>query len=331
MRRVILALVLLSSSWVGCGTSKWTDTQRTATEQLLISDAMDRAVSELDFRALAGKKVYLDTTPMKNATDSTYLTSTLRQHLLASGCMLKDKLEDADYVIEARAGSTGTDNHSLLLGVPQTTLPTTALIPGTAGSTAIPELPLAKKMEQRAIVKIGLFAYNRTTGRPVWQSGLVIADSRAKHLWVFGTGPFQRGEIYGGTKFAGDRLSIPLVAPGGSNSDKSALSVADEAYFIEPPEALSQKSLPTTEQKAPPPSPNASPAVQAPPPSAVMPAKHAASVDDPANFPLGRAPQTRSFSGPGADTSGSPPSANSILRPPYGQDNQPMGLYPATW
>jgi len=330
MRRVILALVLLCSSWIGCGTSKWTDTQRTATEQLLISDAMDRAVSQLDFRALAGKKVYLDTTPMKTGTDSAYLTSTLRQHLLASGCILKDKLEDADYVIEARTGSTGTDNHSLLLGIPQTTLPTTALIPGTTGSTAIPELPLAKKMEQRAIVKIGLFAYNRTTGRPIWQSGLVIADSRGKHVWVLGTGPFQRGSIYGGTKFAGDRLSIPLVSPGSPNSDKPTLSVADEAYFIEPPETLAQKSPPTTEQKASTPSPHEVPAVQAPPPTAVMPPTQAASVDAPANYPQGRVPQAKSYSGPDSAAPGSPPSASLPLNSPYGLDNQPMGLYPAT-
>ena len=37
-----------------------TDTQRTATEQLLISNAVDQAVSHLDFRKLSGQPVYLD-------------------------------------------------------------------------------------------------------------------------------------------------------------------------------------------------------------------------------------------------------------------------------
>jgi len=175
MRRALLIIMLLCGTWTGCGTSKWSDTQRTATEQLLISDAMDRAVSELDFRAMAGKRVYLDTDPLKNSTDAAYLTSTLRQHMLASGCILRDKREDADYVIEARTGSSGTDNHSLLFGIPQTSVPSALFVPGTVGAPAtIPEIPLAKKMEQRAIIKIGLFAYNRETGRPVWQSGLVL-------------------------------------------------------------------------------------------------------------------------------------------------------------
>ena len=40
----------------GCGTTKWSDSPRTATEQLLISDAVDRAISEIDFSALANKR-----------------------------------------------------------------------------------------------------------------------------------------------------------------------------------------------------------------------------------------------------------------------------------
>ena len=77
--RLLLTLLVCGAS-LGCGTSKWTDTRRSATEQLLISDAMDRAVSQLDFRALATKKVFLDAEPMKDASDSAYLESTLRQH-----------------------------------------------------------------------------------------------------------------------------------------------------------------------------------------------------------------------------------------------------------
>jgi hypothetical protein len=279
MRRGVVVILLLLGTWVGCGTSKWTDTQRTATEQLLISDAMDRAVSELDFRSLAGKKVYIDSTPLKNATDAPYLVSTVRQHMLASGCILKDKMEDADYVVEARAGSTGTDHHDLLFGVPQTTVPSPVLFGGTAVAPAtIPEVPLAKRMDQRAVVKIALFAYNRQTGRPVWQSGLVITESKAKHLWVFGTGPFQRGTIYNGTSFAGDRVKIPLIDPEHDTEAGVKLSIADEAYFIEPPQpspspatALAAQSKPTEPQKPQTPSqvpPPQSPPKPSPPPQA---------------------------------------------------------------
>jgi len=57
----LLAALLVSVAACGCGTSKWTDTSRTAMEQLLISDTMDRAVSQMDLRALAGKPCFLMT------------------------------------------------------------------------------------------------------------------------------------------------------------------------------------------------------------------------------------------------------------------------------
>ncbi len=237
MRVQLLAMALIPAISVGCGTSKWTDTSRTATEQLLISDAMDRAVSELDVRALAGKTVFIDDAPLKGIVDSAYLISTFRQHLLANGALLKEKRDEADYVVEVRAGAVGTDRHDVLFGVPATTIPSVAAMPGVPSS--IPEIPLMKKTEQQATSKIAVFAYNRKTGRPVWQSGVVAAESKGKDFWVFGAGPFQRGNIYEGTEFAptGGKLDIPLVDLSKKRQqDREEVSVADEAYFVEPAE-----------------------------------------------------------------------------------------------
>ena len=233
------AVLLLAALLAGCGTSKWTDTGRTATEQLLISDAMDRAVSRLDFRALAGKKVFLDNDAIKKATDNEYLTSSMRQHMLASGCILRDKDTDADYIVELRAGAVGTDHHDVLYGVPSVNVPT--LLPVSGVPTTIPEIPLAKKTDQRAVVKIAVFAYNRETGRPVWQSGIVPAESQAKDFWFFGAGPFQRGTIYEGMSFAGDKFDIPLIDLEKKwGVEAEAVSVADEAYFVEPTKAIAE-------------------------------------------------------------------------------------------
>jgi len=220
----------------GCGTTKWTDTRRTATEQLLISDAMERAVARLDFRAVAGKKVYLDSKPLSGVTDSAYLISTLRQHMLASGCQLMDR-DTADYIAEVRAGAVGTDRSELTFGVPATQIPSMLPVPGLPPS--LPEMPLATRTEQRAVVKIAVFCYNVHTGRPVWQSGIVPMESRAKDIWLLGAGPFQRGNIYEGTSFAGGRIKIPLVPLGEKKGSKQGLvSVADEAHFHESEEQL---------------------------------------------------------------------------------------------
>jgi len=234
-RWALLAALLSSTLPVGCGTTKWSDTKRTATEQLLISDAMDRAVSRMDFRAVAGKKVYLDDGPLISVTDAEYLVSLLRQHMLANGCRVMEKRDEADYVVEVRAGAVGTDRREVTFGVPATqaisSLPMSTVVP------AIPEMPLANKTEQRAVVKIALFAYNRKTGRPVWQSGTVPIESTAKNLWLLGAGPFQRGTIYEGTEFVGREIEIPLIAPGrDDDQEHNELAVSDEAYFAEPVE-----------------------------------------------------------------------------------------------
>src|SRR5262249_9023224 len=126
---------------LGCGITRTSDTSRTATEQLLISNAIDQSIDRIDFRCLADKTVFFDAQFLDGTVDKGYLASTLRQHLLASGALLQDDRAKATFVVEARSGGVGTDNHQVLLGVPQMQVPLT--VPGAPSS--IPEMPLAKK------------------------------------------------------------------------------------------------------------------------------------------------------------------------------------------
>ena len=248
MRCRLLLACVVSGICAGCGTTRWSDTQRTATEQLLLSNAMDRAVDRLDFRALGGRTTYLDATALRATTDAGYLASSLRQQMLAQGCIVKDKREEADYVVEVRAGAIGTDRREVLFGIPATSVPQT--MPVATVPAAIPELPLAKKTEQRAVAKIALFAYNRETGRPVWQSGTLPIESKTKDLWVLGAGPFQRGSIVTDSKLADAKPVAPLLRPGDRNGDKGrTLQVTDEAYFVELKGALSRQTKPAAEKK----------------------------------------------------------------------------------
>jgi hypothetical protein len=209
-----------------------TSTQRTATEQLLVSNAVDQSVSQLDFRALAGKPVYFDAQYLGPGADHGYVVSSLRQHLLACGCLLQEDRARATYVVEARSGGIGTDLHEVLLGVPQMNVP--SLVPGQP--SLIPEIPLAKKTDQKGVAKIAVFAYNRRTGRPVWQSGVVQSDSTSKDTWVLGAGPFRRGTIGEATEIAGQQVAIPLLSgkEGGKEEVAPVLSVTRPAVWEEP-------------------------------------------------------------------------------------------------
>ncbi len=235
-----LALGVLAA---GCGTTKWSDSPRTATEQLLISDAVDKAVAEIDFGALANKSVYLDTRFIITAIDQNYIISTLRQHMLASGCIMHDKAEDATYIVEVRLGSVGTNRQDLLFGMPSTTVPTVGLLP--SGAATIPEIALMKRTNQQGVCKIAVFAYSRMSGRPVWQSGNRQVASRAKDIWVLGAGPFQRGTIYSGTAFAGEHFSMPLVSADSADkqdNDGEGTVLKDEKVFDPEESELAEKS-----------------------------------------------------------------------------------------
>src|SRR5262249_17361485 len=98
-----------------------------------------------------------------------------------------------------------------------------------AGSATIPEIALVKRTNQQGVCKIAAFAYDRMSGRPVWQSGNRKIASRAKDIWVMGAGPFQRGTIYEGTAFAGEKFNVPLV---GEEEPISDSSVASNKVFL---------------------------------------------------------------------------------------------------
>jgi hypothetical protein len=205
---------------------------RTATEQLLISDAIDRAVQTMNLQALAGQTVFLDDTKLTDTVDKNYYISTLRQHLLATGCELRDKREEADFIVEARAGAIGTDRNDLLFGIPSMNMPSIPLVQPVPA--AIPEIPIAKRKDQRGVAKIAVFAYHRATGTPVWQSGIVRQESSANDVWIFGAGPFQRGTIYDETMFAGKVIGSEPPKADGAPKLRTGVSVTQQDLFNAP-------------------------------------------------------------------------------------------------
>jgi len=187
----------------GCGTTRWSDSKRTATEQLLISDAVERAVMQIDMRPLAGKTVFLDTTILDDATDGKYLASALKHQVLASGCRLAAAADTAEIIVEARAGAIGTDRNDPLFGIPATSVEV------AGNGTSIPEMAIFKRTDQRGVAEVNLFAYERKSGRAVWQSGLAHTNSNTRDRWLMGTGSFQDGDINERMEFAGAQLRSP--------------------------------------------------------------------------------------------------------------------------
>jgi hypothetical protein len=195
----------------GCGTTQ----QRIATEQIVVSDAVDQAIAKIDFRPLTGRNVYLDTSYLRTLrTDgfinADYVTSALRQHLLAANCLLQDSRDEAEVIVEARIGTMGTNRHEVVYGIPQSNGLNAAASVMTSQPLlpTIPELSVARSDTTIGMSKLAVFAYDRVTKTPIWQSGTSRAESTAKSTWLLGAGPFQRGSVFkGGYRFAGENIT----------------------------------------------------------------------------------------------------------------------------
>ncbi len=226
-----LALYLSMLALCGCGTTK----SYTATEQLLVSDAVDATVAKLDFSPLAGRKVYLDATYLKTQKsaqliDSDYVISSLRQQMVGSAVQLVESREESDLVAEARMGALGLDGHNVIYGIPASSALANAssALTNTPALPILPEIAFARHEAKSGAAKIAVFAYDRVTREPYWQSGIAKSASNARDTWVLGVGPWQRGTIYDRTRFAGTAVTgVDLLDTGDKDIRKSA---AFQAY-----------------------------------------------------------------------------------------------------
>ena len=189
-RACVCALLLFT----GCGTTK----SQLATQQMLTSDAIDRTVGQIDFSVLSGQKIYFDSEyvdafkPVGFITNK-YIISSLRQQMFAAKCIVMDTKEEADTVIiEARVGALGTDEHDVTYGLPASSALNSAasVLASAPAIPVIPEISLARRQEQLGATKISVFAYDRVSRSPVWQSGTSTSTSYAKSFWILGAGPF---------------------------------------------------------------------------------------------------------------------------------------------
>ncbi len=227
-----LAKLVLCVSFVGCGTIR----DQMATDQLLLSDAVDRSVANIDFSPLSGESVFLDTQYIRQVkgvgfVNSDYIISSIRQQMALAGCLLQEDREEAKYIVEPRVGALGADGNDVNIGVPasQGLNSAASIVTGTPPLPVLPEISLARLTDDSAAAKIAVFAYHRETRLPVWQSDLSVARSTAYGKWIFGAGPIKSGSIYDGTQFASDALKNSTPLSKGTKAEHQ-LTDRDQAY-----------------------------------------------------------------------------------------------------
>lgn len=181
--RFVAALFVTLSMLAGCTTARQSNTARTAREQLLISNAVDQALSKVDFASFQGQRVLVDEKYL-DCTDKGYVVGSIRHRLMMNGASIAAKPEEADVVMEVRSGGVGTDDADSYLGIPQIVLP---------GMLTLPEVKLVTRNRQSALAKIGLVAYDAKNHQLLGAGGVSSSMSDDSNLFVLGIGPFQSG------------------------------------------------------------------------------------------------------------------------------------------
>ena len=223
-RALITAAVVLLA---GCGINK----SRLATEQLVVSEAVDQAVASVDFSPLSGRRVYLDTQYLDGINmgpngNIKYVISSLRQQMVAYDVRLQEKPETADFIVEARVGVLSNDGYEVTYGIPGNAAAASATVllptPVPVPAPGMPELSIGRRNHQAGTAKVGLFAYDRVSREPVWQSGIKRGGSDVRDTWFLGLGPYhyrpKRNQSFWASKASVQQAEVaaePLAAYSG--------------------------------------------------------------------------------------------------------------------
>jgi len=171
----------ITLSFTGCTTIQTTTPARSATEQLLLSTSVDRALADVDLSIFANRKVYLDTTYF-DSYDPKYAIGTIRDALSREGALLMDTAAASDVIIEARSGGLSIDNAETLVGIPTMGVP----IP-FAGAIQIPEMAFYKSDRQHGFAKVALLAFVRVSREHIYSSGDLDGKSYSKYYKLLGS------------------------------------------------------------------------------------------------------------------------------------------------
>ena len=170
----------------GCATIKRSDTARTGLEQLLVSSAIDRALSHIDWSPIRGAPVFVETKYL-DCVDKNYVIVAVHQRLLAHGCTLVEKAEDSAVTLELGSGAVGTDHQELYVGIPEISMP--------ASQIALPKLAIFTRDKSNGTAKLAIIAYDTKTKLPVINSGTSLARSDHSDWSVLGMGPVVSGSV----------------------------------------------------------------------------------------------------------------------------------------
>lgn len=167
----ICSTALLAALCVSCSIDTAIRSPRSATQQLLQTVAIDRALERLEWPELVGKQVFVDTGAPGDMIDTQYLSVALETLAASEGFQLAASPDEADLELTLLAGAISLDVTGRLFGIRGTG---GGLIPFT-----IPELAIYRRVNTRGMARLRLSLIDPDTRGILFQSGPV--EGRTTH------------------------------------------------------------------------------------------------------------------------------------------------------
>ncbi|WP_447983028.1 hypothetical protein [Nitrospira sp. Nam74] len=175
LRRFVCCLLILLVS--GCAFSRPpSQTVRTATEQLLLSQAIERSLHDLSLPLAEGSTVMIETAGFAVPptafipSDLNYARDTVAGRLGQLGLRIHPKNEEPEYIVRVLVQSLGTVQGETFIGIPSV-----AVL-----GFALPELTLYKAQFQSGYMRYSIDVYESATGRFIrstpWYTGSSYYD-----------------------------------------------------------------------------------------------------------------------------------------------------------
>ena len=147
----------------GCSDPMVSNTARTAVEQFLLSDVIEQASDQMNFKAYKGKKAFMDYGYLAPQVDKPIIQGMAERRLAECGVIVVADKKDADIVVQLVCPVLATDMAKLLVGTPSLPIP----IPDTSVQIVIPEIPLFLKLTRSAHGHFSVNILNAKDSAPI--------------------------------------------------------------------------------------------------------------------------------------------------------------------
>ncbi len=179
----------------GCSTVRVTDPTATATQQYLTSEAVAKAIAQLSFDSLRGRRVYIDNSYLADA-EKAFTSAEFRAAVLQAGAFLQPDRAKAEMIIEMRSNGIGIDSYQSLVGLPSIAGPPTGAGTGAISQAIVtPEIAITKNLKQIGFASLSYVAYWADTGEIVTGSGPYVGRTLREDWWFLGFGPRTIGNV----------------------------------------------------------------------------------------------------------------------------------------